>query len=64
MTMINGSSTYGSTSTQVVLGSLERGDEYQRIVSGLKAQGGIVQGEMVDRVLDGGESPCYSLDDS
>lgn len=46
-------------STQVVLGSMERLDEYQHVVTLLKenTQGqGTVQGEMVDRILDGGES--------
>jgi hypothetical protein len=47
-----------STSTQVVLGSMSRADEYQNLVTSLKAQGGVVQGEMVDRVLDGGEWLC------
>lgn len=44
-----------STSTQVVLGSMSRADEYQNLVTSLKAEGGVVQGEMVDRILDGGE---------
>jgi len=44
-----------SASTQLVLGSMERGEEYQRLVTTLKEGGGVVQGEMVDRVLDGGE---------
>lgn len=48
-------SANGHTATQLVLGSLERGEEYQRIVTELKSNGGIVQAEMVDRVLDGGE---------
>jgi hypothetical protein len=40
---------------QLVLGSLERADEYQRVLTELKASGKNVQGEMVDRILDGGE---------
>jgi hypothetical protein len=40
---------------QLVLGSLERADEYQRVLLSLKADGKDVQGEMVDRILDGGE---------
>lgn len=40
---------------QLVLGSLERADEYQRVLTELKAGGKNVQGEMVDRILDGGE---------
>ena len=35
---------------------MDRGEEYQRLVTTLKEGGGVVQGEMVDRVLDGGES--------
>lgn len=55
MTMTSGFSANSTTSTQLVLGSLDRGDEYQQLVSTLKAGGGVVQAEMVDRVLDGGE---------
>ena len=51
---MNGSS--GSTSAQVVLGSMERAEEYGSILTTLKANGGDVQGEMVDRVLGGGMS--------
>jgi hypothetical protein len=44
--------------TQVVLGSMERAEEYQRVLTQLKEGAGAqgkVQGEMVDRVLDKGE---------
>ena len=40
---------------QLVLGSMERSDEYQRVLLELKGSGKNVQGEMVDRILDGGE---------
>lgn len=42
--------------TQVVLGSMERAEEYQQVVMGLKEAGGVVQAEMIDRVLDNGKS--------
>ena len=42
---------------QLVLGSLERAAEYQQLVTDLKGDGKNVQGEMVDRILDGGELP-------
>lgn len=46
----------GGAAQQLVLGSLERAEEYQRILVELKANGsGQVQGEMIDRILDGGE---------
>lgn len=52
----NGSSNAsGSTSAQVVLGSMERAEEYGTILTTLKANGGDVQGEMVDRILGGGK---------
>lgn len=38
----------------VVIGSLERGDDYQRVLSELKASGANVTGEMLDRILDNG----------
>lgn len=42
--------------SQVVVGSLARSDDYQRILTQLKAIGdGPVTGEMVDRILDNGE---------
>jgi len=42
--------------SQVVIGSLARADDYQRILAELKASGsGPVTGEMVDRILDNGE---------
>lgn len=50
-----------STSAQVVLGSMERVEEYGSILTSLKANGGNVQGEMVDRVLGGGMSICLYL---
>ncbi|WVW80770.1 Fe-S cluster assembly protein DRE2 [Kwoniella bestiolae CBS 10118] len=54
MTAINGFATASSssTSTQVVLGSMQRIEEYQNVLIELKNQGGNVQGEMVDRILD------------
>ncbi|WWC65245.1 Fe-S cluster assembly protein DRE2 [Kwoniella dejecticola CBS 10117] len=54
MTVINGFATGSSsnTSAQVVVGSMERIEEYQVILTDLKNQGGNVQGEMVDRILD------------
>ncbi|KAL7420871.1 electron carrier [Cryptotrichosporon argae] len=41
------------TSAQVVLGSMERADEYTAVLGQLQAAGASVRGEMVDRVLDG-----------
>ena len=42
--------------TQVVLGSMERVEEYQQVLISLKEKsGGEVRGEMIDRILDGGE---------
>ena len=52
----NSASGSGSTSVQVVLGSMERAEEYAQILTNLKANGGDVQGEMVDRILGGGKS--------
>ncbi|ORY31274.1 cytokine-induced anti-apoptosis inhibitor 1, Fe-S biogenesis-domain-containing protein [Naematelia encephala] len=57
MTIANGS--YGPiTTAQVVLGSMERAEEYQQVLTDLKlnAGHGHVQGEMVDRVLDNATS--------
>ena len=39
----------------IVLGSMSRAEEYQSLLTSLKDQGGDVKGEMVDRVLDGGD---------
>lgn len=39
----------------VVVGSLDRADDYQRVLSELKASGATVSGEMLDRILDNGE---------
>jgi hypothetical protein len=47
-----------STSAQVVLGSMERAEEYQQLLLSLQESAGAagkVQGEMVDRILDNGE---------
>jgi hypothetical protein len=44
----------GGTSTQVVIGSMQRAEEYGSLLTELKSNGGNVQGEMVDRVLDKG----------
>ncbi|WVR08659.1 Fe-S cluster assembly protein DRE2 [Kwoniella sp. DSM 27419] len=56
MSTQNGFATGGvpsSSQTQVVLGSMQRAEEYQRVLTQLKgASSGIVQGEMVDRLLD------------
>lgn len=49
------SASVAGTSAQVVLGSMERAEEYGSILTSLKSNGGNVQGEMVDRVLGGGE---------
>ena len=60
MAVINGQTLgSGSTTTQVVLGSMSRSEEYQQILLNLKEsakRGGQVQGEMVDRLLDNGRS--------
>jgi hypothetical protein len=63
ITMTNGSNAAGaststSMSTQVVIGSMGRAEEYGSILTELKSNGGNVQGEMVDRVLDRGKS-CH-----
>ena len=55
MTMSNGAGPTGQT-VQVVLGSMSRVEEYQKLVTTLKEAGGEVHAEMVDRILDGGES--------
>lgn len=47
--------TVPSQPAQIVLGSLERADDYQRILSELKSVNDTVSGEMVDRILDNGE---------
>lgn len=48
--------------SQVVIGSLARADDYQRILADLKATGnGPVSGEMVDRILDNGEYFCRPI---
>ncbi|WRT70764.1 uncharacterized protein IL334_007763 [Kwoniella shivajii] len=49
-------SSNGSTSTQVVVGSMERIEDYQKTLTELKSHGGNVQGEMVDRILDNATS--------
>jgi hypothetical protein len=41
--------------SQVVIGSLARADDYQRVLADLKAASSAVTGEMVDRILDNGE---------
>jgi len=60
MPAVNGHATLpGSITSQLVLGSMERADEYQRLLTSLKESAGSqgkVQGEMVDRILDNGES--------
>ncbi|KAK4689246.1 anamorsin, partial [Tremellales sp. Uapishka_1] len=49
-----------SIATQVVLGSMERAEEYQKLVTELKSSSsGVVQGEMVDRLLDNGMLSCF-----
>lgn len=53
----------GGISTQVVIGSMERAEEYGSILTELKSNGGNVQGEMVDRVLDKGMSPLLYFGD-
>ena len=52
---MNGSTSTAGTSTQVVVGSMERAEEYGAKLTELKSNGGSVQGEMVDRVLDKGK---------
>ena len=54
MSIMNGSTSTAGTSTQVVIGSMERAEEYGAKLTELKSNGGNVQGEMVDRVLDKG----------
>lgn len=54
-TIMNGSTSTAGTSTQVVVGSMERAEEYGAKLTELKSNGGSVQGEMVDRVLDKGK---------
>lgn len=41
---------------QLVIGSLDRADDYQRVLTELQSAGASVTGEMVDRLLDNGES--------
>lgn len=41
---------------QLVIGSLDRADQYQRVLTELQSAGASVTGEMVDRLLDNGES--------
>lgn len=45
---------------QLVIGSLDRSDDYQRVLTELQAAGASAQGEMVDRLLDNGESECFA----
>jgi hypothetical protein len=52
---MNGSSSTSGTSMQVVIGSMERAEEYGAKLTELKSNGGNVQGEMVDRILDKGK---------
>jgi hypothetical protein len=54
ISIMNGSTSTAGTSTQVVIGSMERAEEYGAKLTELKSNGGNVQGEMVDRVLDKG----------
>lgn len=42
---------------QVVIGSMDRAEEYGATMTELKSNGGNVQGEMLDRVLDKGKLP-------
>ena len=53
--LANGHSPAGSEMV-VVLGSMSRAQEYQRLVTDLKGSGVSVKADMIDRVLDGGES--------
>jgi hypothetical protein len=39
----------------VVVGSMQRMEEYQELLGVLRGKGGEVRGEMVDRVVQGGE---------
>jgi hypothetical protein len=55
MTSTDGSSAAAGTSTQVVIGSMDRAEEYGSLLTELKSNGGNVQGEMVDRVLGKGK---------
>ncbi|WWD20784.1 Fe-S cluster assembly protein DRE2 [Kwoniella shandongensis] len=52
--VFNHASGSTTTTTQVVLGSMQRAEEYQTLLTELKgvAGAGKVQGEMVDRILD------------
>lgn len=45
-----------SPAQQLVIGSLDRSDDYQRVLTELQSAGASVQAEMVDRLLDDGES--------
>lgn len=45
----------GQSKQAVVVGSLDRADDYQRILGELKAAQTNVSNEMVDRILDNGE---------
>lgn len=47
--------TASSSGPIVILGSMERMDEYQSLLGGFRDKGEDVRGEMVDRVLQGGE---------
>lgn len=44
-----------SSEPVVVIGSLNRADDYQNLLTELKDSGANVSGEMVDRILDNGE---------
>ena len=55
---------YSSITTQLVLGSMYRADEYQQVLTSLKESAGSdgkVQGEMIDRLLDNGESTVWQI---
>jgi hypothetical protein len=43
-----------SSGAVVVIGSLERAEDYQRVLTELKSSGANVTGEMLDRILDNG----------
>jgi hypothetical protein len=49
------STTATSSGPVIVIGSMERMNEYQSLVGGLRSQGLDVRSEMVDRLLQGGE---------
>jgi hypothetical protein len=49
------STTTTSSGPVIVIGSMERMNEYQSLVGGLRSQGLDVRSEMVDRLLQGGE---------